>query len=50
MAQISIFEYFLWNTLRAAFARSSHGMDAAASKAVIGTENAGNAKGVFYDN
>jgi len=40
----------LWNTLRAVLARRSHGMDAAASKAVTGTEGAGNAKGVLYDN
>ncbi|MDR1565990.1 MAG: flagellin, partial [Treponema sp.] len=29
--------------------RGSHGMDAAAPKAVTGTAGAGNAKGVFYD-
>ena len=44
------FEYFLWNTLRAVLTRRSHGMDAAAPKAVIGTEDAGNTKGVLYDN
>ena len=37
-------------SIRAVFTRRSHGMDAAAPSAVIGTESAGNAKGVFYDN
>jgi len=50
MAQISIFEYFFWNAQRAVFTRRSHGMDAAASRTVTGTESAGNAKGVLYDN
>ena len=44
------FECFLRNTRRAVFARRSHGMDAATLKAVIGTEGAGNTKGVLYDN
>jgi hypothetical protein len=44
------FEYFYRNTLRTVFTRRSHGMDAAAQRTVIGTESAGNAKGVFYDN